>query len=153
MNKTADTAAVVIRAPQPAELQAIRQLRFEVLDVNTGEALKTTSDRDDNPTSVHMAAFVGDRPISTVRLEPTEVGSTVYRVRRMATAEGYRGQGIGSRVYDAAEAEALKRGATSILLHSRLKACPFYVKAGFSDTGVRPVYYGDETIEMIKPIA
>lgn len=143
-------STIVIRPPRPDELQAVRQLRFEVLDQDKGLPLKVASQSDENPDSIHMAAFIGSKVISTVRLDVTSPGN--YLVRRMATAKPYRRQGIGSRVLAAAEALAKHRGGSRIELHARQAACSFYIRAGYADQGGRPMYHGDTNIEMAKSI-
>ncbi len=143
---------ITIRQPKPSELQAVRQLRYEVLDADKGLPLKTSSDTDADPASVHMAAFDGDRLVCTVRLGPLEDDARVYRVRRMATSESHRNQGLGAKVLAAAEQEAIRRGAIAFVLDARPPARSFYARAGYWPTGQHPVFNGEEDISMAKQV-
>ncbi len=150
---TVASAKIEIRPPKPSELLSIRQLRYQVLDHKTDPPPTSISETDADATTIHMAAFADDQPVSTMRLQPIEPGSTTYLVRRMATAAEFRGQGIGSRVLAAAEAEAKRRGATIVMLHSRQQARPFYARSGYTDQGGRPVFHGNVHFTMIKRLA
>jgi len=145
-----EASKITIRQPRPGELEAVRDLRYQVLDKDKGLPRKTSSDTDEVASSVHMAAFYGNRVVSTVRLNPLVDDPHVYLVRRMATDVEYRGEGIGSRVLRAAEAEAINRGAESFVLHAREKAATFYARAGYEPTGEHVVHDGDVNITMTK---
>ncbi len=141
---------LVIRSPQSKEFQAIRRLRYEILDQDKGMELKTISRTDDMPATVHMAAFINSEVVCTIRLNPLEDDPAVYLVRRMATSINYQGQGIGAKVLRAAEAEAIRRGAKGFVLDAREKAVAFYARAGYWPTGQRPIHAGDVNITMVK---
>jgi GNAT superfamily N-acetyltransferase len=138
-----------VRRPTESELSDVLGLRFRVLDEPLGIPRKTVIGRhDQDPKAVHMAAFVGDTIVSTVRFDMVNEGS--YLVRRMATDPEYRGNGIGSLVMEAAEAAVIERGARTIVLHARKRAVPFYERLGYVLTGAVEIYNGDENPEMIK---
>ncbi|QQR52666.1 GNAT family N-acetyltransferase [bacterium] len=51
------------------------------------------------------------------------------------------------------EAEAKRRGATIVMLHSRQHARPFYARSGYTDQGGRPVFHGNVHFTMTKRLA
>jgi GNAT superfamily N-acetyltransferase len=53
----------------------------------------------------------------------------------MATADGYRGQGLGRRVLDAVVDHVAGAGGGLLWCAARLRAVPFYERAGFSTLG------------------
>jgi len=123
-----------VRTPEPAELNAVQRLRHAVLDPgrHTSSEL-TTSLTDLAPETIHAAAFIGERVISTVRLNPLGFGE--FLVRKMATLEEYRGDGIGGAVLAFAETRAWMHGATHFTLDARERAIPFYRRLGYTETG------------------
>lgn len=124
----------IIRQPLPAELHRVQALRHEVLDpqraVPSDVAL---GPKDFDPAYIHMAAFDEGVVVSTVRLDP--LSDRWYTVRKMATKEALHGQGLGRLVLQAAEREAVGRGATAFQLDSRREAIGFYEKLGYQLTG------------------
>ena len=68
-------------------------------------------------------------------------------VATLAVAPDYRRQGIASRMIDTIIAEAIRRGATRMLLEVRTDntaAIELYKKHGFSIIAERPNYYGPD---------
>lgn len=145
------TELIVIHPPLVREFDAVLDLRYRVLDEPVGLPRKSepgAHDRD--PQSIHMAAFVGQTIVSTVRFDRN--GDESYLVRRMATDPSYQGQGIGRQVMQAAEEVAARRGVRRIVLHARIGAVPFYERLGYMKTGNIEIHNGDENPEMIKLI-
>jgi predicted N-acetyltransferase YhbS len=131
-----------VRVPVPDELEAVRQLRHEVLDPARSEDYELTLGRRDfDQHTIHAAAFVGEKVVSTVRFDLLDDGQT-YEVRKMATAEQFRRMGIGGRVFRLAEEQAIARGAKEIILDSRAGAEDFYRELGYESTG-EEVNHGD----------
>jgi GNAT superfamily N-acetyltransferase len=58
--------------------------------------------------------------------------AAAWHLRQMATADGYRGQGIGGAVLDAAVEHAARRGAELLWCSAREPAVPFYRGHGFA---------------------
>jgi GNAT superfamily N-acetyltransferase len=126
-------ADISIRTPELSELAAVRTLRQE--ELNGDQPLPAPvqpTEADLDPRNLHMAAFHGDRVVSAVRVDPQPEPAGTHHVNRMVTRLEYRGQGIGARVLESAEAAATERGATRLTLHAREAAVGFYEKAGYA---------------------
>lgn len=125
-----------VRMPSVDELTLVQQLRHRVLD----RAREIKDDLELSPTdlklsTIHIAAFDAAKIVSTVRLSPLEADRTTYSVRKMATHNNYRRQGLGAAVLKTAEAEAIKYGACSFTLDARVEAMHFYAGLGYRATG------------------
>ncbi|MDI7774045.1 GNAT family N-acetyltransferase [Asticcacaulis sp. EMRT-3] len=81
----------------------------------------------------HICAFTDGELTGTVILSPYD-GQTV-KLRQMATADNRRGQGLGSALLTAAEAEARRQGKYRIVLAARLDAQGFYQRHGYAAQG------------------
>jgi GNAT superfamily N-acetyltransferase len=96
---------------------------------------------DDAPETGHFAAVDGGgevRGTASVRREappwaPDQVGA--WRLRGMATAEGYRGRGLGGEVLAAVIEHVAGHGGGLLWCNARLPAVEFYRRAGFETRG------------------
>ncbi len=75
-------------------------------------------------------------PVVTVTVMPEPCpwragAAAPWRLRGMATAEGWRGRGIGRLALDAAVDHVTRAGADLLWCNARLAAVPFYERAGF----------------------
>ena len=70
--------------------------------------------------------------IGTVTLR--QEGSTMI-MRQVAVDEKLRGIGIGRKLVEFAEINALRLGATEMVLHSRVSAQSFYERLGYRAEG------------------
>jgi ribosomal protein S18 acetylase RimI-like enzyme len=61
--------------------------------------------------------------------------ATTWRIRGMATAEGYRNLGIGAALMTAALAHAADHGGRTVWCNARVPALSFYRRAGFATVG------------------
>ena len=82
---------------------------------------------------IHLAIFDGMALVGTVILTP--YGPTTCKLRQMAVADSYRGQGLGARLLAAAEAAAREAGALRIILAARVTAEGFYSRHGYAVEG------------------
>jgi [ribosomal protein S18]-alanine N-acetyltransferase len=79
-------------------------------------------------------------------------------VMTLAVRPERRRRGLARTLVEAALADPTSAGARWVYLEvrtSNLAACAFYGSLGFSETGVRPRYYGDEnallmTLDLVK---
>jgi predicted GNAT family N-acyltransferase len=74
------------------------------------------------------------------------------KLERMAVERRYRGAGAGRRLLEAAEDEAGRQGATSMLLHAQRRAEGFYAAGGYVAVGETFVEEGIEHVAMAKPL-
>jgi len=58
-----------------------------------------------------------------------------WRLRAMATADGFRGRGVGRLVLDAIVRHVADVGGGLLWCGARIRAVPFYERAGFSTLG------------------
>jgi GNAT superfamily N-acetyltransferase len=95
---------------------------------------------DDDPDTGNYVAMVGDEVVSTasVRREPppwpTGPG-LAWRLRGMATADGWRSSGIGAQVLEAVVQHVRDRGGGLLWCNARVPAVGFYLRAGFRTRG------------------
>ena len=104
---------------------------------------------------LHLAATtVNDDVVGVVSLF---VDGAAARFRKFAVLEAHRGAGVGSRLLQAAEAEAYRLGAKTIECDARAEtAAPYYEKRGYAAAGPPfAKYEGSEQLyaTMRKPLA
>jgi len=96
---------------------------------------------DDDPEAGHFAAVVPDGAVvgtATVRREAprwSPDASDAWRLRGMATAEGWRGCGVGARVLAEVIDHVSSHGGGLLWANVRLPAVDFYRRAGFDRRG------------------
>lgn len=97
---------------------------------------------DDAPETGHYGAYAGILLVavaSICREAPrTDIGaeaSSAWRLRGMATAEKWRGRGVGERLARVCIGHARERGARRIWCSAREQAAPFYARLGFRAVG------------------
>jgi len=82
--------------------------------------------------AAHFGAFVNGEMVATATVHPDEGG---WRLRGMATRDGFRGRGLGGALVEACIAHAQKSGGTMMWCNARLKAADFYRRFGFEARG------------------
>lgn len=112
-------------------------LRHKVLRPN-----RTLADcvflQDNDPETAHFAAehegeIIG---IASVALNPREGDpENTWRLRGMATAPEWQGQGIGAQVLAACLEHARAQGSSLMWCNARTSALEFYRKHGFETVG------------------
>ena len=127
---------IEVRSPELAELKKVQQLRHAVLDparlIETDHEL---GPEDFDKANIHMAAFLGEEVVGTVRLDLVGDSPIVYEVRKMAVDPTIEKRGIGRRLLEAALSEAQSRGCRHFTLDARKEAIPFFERVGFELTG------------------
>ena len=127
---------IEVRSPELAELKKVQQLRHAVLDparlIETDHEL---GPEDFDKANIHVAAFLGEEVVGTVRLDLIENNPTVYEVRKMAVDPTIKKRGIGRRVLEAALSDAHLQGCNLVTLDAREEAIPFFERVGFKLTG------------------
>jgi predicted GNAT family N-acyltransferase len=130
------TDPVLIRAVAAAD---VRPLRRSVL--RPGRAAEdSVYAGDDDPDTVHLAAFDGGRlaAIASLYSEPrpgTGARATAWRLRGMATDPALRGRGLGAAVLAACEAHVAASGGGELWCNARLPVVGFYLAGGFAPVG------------------
>jgi GNAT superfamily N-acetyltransferase len=116
----------------------VRPLRHRVLRSGFPEESVHT-DRDDDPSTIHLAAFAGDDVIGVVTMfpdpYPEEPASTAQRFRWMAIDEARRGCGAGTALLRHAATIAHDGGFDLMWAHGRDTAQGFYERLGFRVSG------------------
>ena len=103
----------------------------------------------------HLLAFQGGHAIGTGRLvmlpQPPEGQSGTWaQIGRMAVLQSSRKAKVGSKLLQALEEEAKRRGVTGIKLHAQLFALEFYKKHGYEPVGAVFQEAGIDHLEMQK---
>ncbi len=92
-------------------------------------------DNDNNDNCFHLGLEINNKIICIASFYP-EVSdlysmSNQYRLRGMATAKNYQGQGFGGQLIKYALQELEKRKASLLWCNARSSAVNFYLKSGF----------------------
>lgn len=120
-------------------MEATVELRNRVLRPGAHDSAAWTA--LDVVGSATFAAYEADRthdpePIATVTVQPEPCpwrsgALEPWRLRGMATADGWRGRGVGRLALDAAVDHVAGQGATLLWCNARVGAVAFYERAGF----------------------
>jgi GNAT superfamily N-acetyltransferase len=89
---------------------------------------------DDVEGAFHLGYYLDGQLISIASLFPQNYDGftgTGYQLRGMATAEGYRGRGIGNQLLNFAIVYLRGQGANYLWCNARKKALKFYGDSGF----------------------
>lgn len=73
-----------------------------------------------------------EKVIGCVVLKPIEKDAKSFQLAQMAVSPNVQGQRIGTKLLQNAEMFAKQLGKSRIMLHARVTAIPFYVKAGYT---------------------
>jgi GNAT superfamily N-acetyltransferase len=96
---------------------------------------------DDEPGSVHLAAFDGSTLVSACAVFPQscawQPGRPAWRLRSMATDPTVQGTGAGAAVLRSATEVARAHGAEVLWCQAREPAVGFYLRAGWRLYGER----------------
>lgn len=107
-------------------------LRLNVLRLPLGLTF-TDADIAAERDEVCLAAFdASGAVVGSVNLVPHPRWA---KLRQMAVAPGWQGQGIGAQLIEAAKQWASESGREEILLHARVTAVGFYEKFGWAAEG------------------
>ncbi len=110
-------------------------LRYEVLRRPLGleytpEQLAVEYDQ------IHLAAYASDNQlVGYLNLTPQD--EKTIKMRQVAVAPDWQGRGVGQKLVEASEAVARRMGISSMELHARETAVPFYLKLGYEVEGTQ----------------
>jgi len=120
-------------------------LRSDILRVPLGKEL-SNSDTLGEESQLHFGCFMGDQLKGCIVAKPTE-SETQVKLRQMAVATSFQGQGAGKRLVLDFELFLKKKGVKKIELSARGTAVSFYEKLGYEVVGE---FYLEQGIEHIK---
>jgi predicted GNAT family N-acyltransferase len=122
----------IIEIKSPAttdEFQQYYALRFQVLRQPWNQPTGSEQDSSD-ANSLHYMAIYNHNLAAVARLQFNS--PSVAQVRYMATAEPFRGKGIGKKLMKHLETVTLENGRKEIFLQARENAVGFYKSLGFT---------------------
>lgn len=102
--------------------------------------------------ATHIVLLDGREAVATCRIFPGDDPGE-YVVGRLAVTRGHRGSHLGARTLAAAEDEAARRGATSVVLHAQARASGFYESQGYERFGEQDLDEGCPHVWMRKRLA
>ncbi len=82
---------------------------------------------------IHLAACKDETPVACLLL--THVSAEEVKMRQVAVAPEWQGEGVGSLLVAFSERVAREAGYGLMTLHARETAVPFYLKAGYECLG------------------
>ncbi len=97
---------------------------------------------------VHFLVRRESAPIGCARLRP--LGGEEAKIERVAVLAPLREAGLGRRIMDAMEAEALRRGWPELILHAQIQVVGFYRRLGWRSVGDEFEEAGIVHLEMAK---
>lgn len=100
--------------------------------------------------SIHIAAFQDDLLLGCLVMKP--VSEHEIKIRQVVVVETEQGKGIGSAMTVFAEQAARTRGYTTVILHARKHAVPFYLKHGYRTEGEQFIEVTIPHYRMVKEI-
>lgn len=130
---------------------AIREVVF-IEEQHVPEGIERDAE---DANAYHVLAMQGGHAIGTGRLVilpeplPGEQGKW-GRIGRMAVLQASRKSGVGTRVLDALESEAKRRGVDGVVLHAQLYSLDFYKRHGYQPIGAVFEEAGMPHLQMIK---
>jgi ribosomal protein S18 acetylase RimI-like enzyme len=113
----------------------------------------------DSADTLHLGAFADGllAAVATVCRESMFGTSRMgeWRLRGMATLEGFRRSGLARRLAHRCAAHAADRGGSQLWCSARMAAVPFYRSLGFEEYGEKfhlPEYSSEDYILMRRPL-
>ncbi len=154
-----DTASNIVIKPVENEGELFQALAIREIVFIEEQSVPESLERDaGDAQAFHVLAMAGKHAIGTGRLvalpqAPDGEQGTWGRVGRMAVLQSNRKGGTGSRLLQALEAEARRRGLAGILLHAQLSAMEFYKRHGYEPYGAVFEEAGMPHLEMKKRLS
>lgn len=139
------------RLARLCEMGGILDVRYLALDQPVG-ASRVDSLTEQDALGMHVVRVEDSKVVAAARFD--DLGDGLFKVCRMATHPDYQGKGHGAEVMGFGIDAVRKRGATTIVLESRIDTRGFYSHLGFNETGrtVLSLLTGDVNFEMVKEL-
>lgn len=97
----------------------------------------------------HIAAYVDGKLAGILLLKPSD-DPIVIKMRQVAVDASIQGRGVGKAMVKFSEAFVKEKGFTSIELHARETAVPFYLSLNYLIVGDRFEEVGIPHFKMVK---
>lgn len=133
-----------------AQWQAYYQLRYQVLRAPWLQPPGSERDELEDVAVHRMIQSDSGEALAVGRLHLLD--ESTAQVRYMAVSEQARGQGLGQRVLQALEQQALALGAKRLILNARDSATGFYQQAGYQYGAMQAALFGIPHQQMWKQI-
>jgi len=104
-------------------------LRWRVLREPWDQPRGSERDEQDDKATHRMIVDPQHRVLAVGRLHQTEPG--IGQIRYMAVDPAHQGQGLGRKILQALEQDALQQGLHSVFLHAREPVIGFYRHHGY----------------------
>ncbi|MBO7744310.1 GNAT family N-acetyltransferase [Paenibacillus sp. MWE-103] len=142
----------VIRVASPENLQACLRVRHQVFVLEQHIPASIEVDGKDvlRGESHHLLLADEGKPVATGRWYFQEEG--VAKFQRIAVLETHRNRGLGKRIMDEMERQAMELGAASVVLDAQLSAKRFYDRLGYAAISGPFREAGIEHLRMKKPL-
>lgn len=130
----------IITPSQPADFERYFALRWEVLRKPWNQP--PGSERDDlEDKTMHFMAVEGNKIAGTGRLQYND--EKVAQIRFMAVAPEFQGKGVGKKMMETMEKQAINDHRSIIFLQARENAVPFYQSLGYRIVEKTFLLYGE----------
>ncbi len=97
----------------------------------------------------HIAAYIDGNLVGILLLKPAETPQ-VIKMRQVAVDSSIQGHGVGKAMVKYSEVFVKEKGFTSIELHARETAVPFYLSLNYNIIGDRFEEVGIPHFKMVK---
>ena len=132
----------IIEPKSSEEFKKYYNLRYEILRKPWGQSVGSERDKEDE-TSIHRL-IIDDSTEETLAIGRLQFNSIdEAQIRYMAVADGYQGQGLGSKILGALEKNALEQGVRWIILQARENAVQFYKNNGYEIVKKSYILFGE----------
>lgn len=127
------TGVSVKKATSATDLAHCVQIRTLVFVVGQNVPAEREIDQDEE-NSTYFLAYIGDRPVGTVRWRVCE--GDMAKIERLAVLDTARGNGLAHKLTEAVIEDIVQNGeATRIKIGAQNYIIPFYEKFGFEVVG------------------
>lgn len=98
----------------------------------------------------HLVCLDGDNVVGVILMRP--VNAHVIKMRQVAVEAGDQRKGIGTRMVLFAEGFCREKGYSTIEMHARLEAVPFYERLGYRTSGEQFIEVGIPHVRMFRDL-
>ena len=142
--------AVEVRlARDEGEIEEAKQLRLRVFSQEQGVPPEADIDGLD-PAATHLVALRRGSVVATCRLRFPQGHC---KLERMVVEKNLREIGIGRELLAEAEGEALRQGASEMIIHAQRQVEGFYAACGYTAGGDTFLEEGIPHVQMRKRLA